>query len=161
MSKNTTKNTEKTWPLKQHFLMAKSTSLHISIGDAAAGAYTKQEIVSIPLKAVRCLLTGAKRKRKRNKIALFSHYVHALGFRWSRITDGSEKVERNAQVYQHSQPCRLETGTHTLTHKHQSHISKAYYSSPPKATNTNQSEDLRSLRPPFCAHLMRNTVSVC
>lgn len=61
--------------------MAKSTSLHISIGDAAAGAYTKQEIVSIPLKAVRCLLTGAKRKRKRNKIALFSHYVHALGFR--------------------------------------------------------------------------------
>lgn len=60
--------------------MAKSTSLHISIGDAAAGAYTKQEIVSIPLKAVRCLLTRAKRK-KRNKIAFFSHYVHALGFR--------------------------------------------------------------------------------
>lgn len=51
--------------------MAKSTSLHISIGDAAAGAYTKQEIVSIPLKAVRCLLTGAKRKRKETRLLSF------------------------------------------------------------------------------------------
>lgn len=51
--------------------MAKSTSLHISIGDAAAGAYTKQEIVSIPLKAVRCLLTRAKRKRKETRLLSF------------------------------------------------------------------------------------------
>lgn len=55
--------------------MAKSTSLHISIGDAAAGAYTKQEIVSIPLKAVRCLLTGAKRKIKKKETRLLSFLI--------------------------------------------------------------------------------------
>lgn len=39
--------------------------------------------------------------------------------------DGSEKVERNARVYQHSQRCcRSETGTHThwLTHTSETHI---------------------------------------
>ena len=37
---------------------------------------------------------------------------------------GSERVERNVRVYQHS---RSQTSTHTVIHAHQRHTSKVYY----------------------------------
>lgn len=72
--------------------MAKSTSLHISTGDAAAGAYTKQEKVSIPLKAVRCLLTGAKKKKRKKETRLLSFLIMCTF--WASDEAGSQTEVR-------------------------------------------------------------------
>lgn len=89
----------------------------------AAAAYGEQQIKASCARPLDELTAGEEKKKKSKKDTLSSYYVYMLrASDKPKSEDGSEKVERNAQVYQHSRRCRSETGTHTESHTSETQI---------------------------------------